>query len=458
MEALKLSLPKTIGFPASAAVSLPAEDQGVFASLLASLNMEMELPSEEQAPAEELLASLENLLSFLQEVPVEEQTTEQQELQYAILQLQKLQSGSEESDFSKLNVMDGIKENATETADKLFTLLENIQQKLKILSDKFTTEFADLPVFKGVEEKKTGSNFISLPQISKQLDELINMLEKEQHAALTVQQKKTTGQELPFLPQLEGVKSVKDSPRFMHEALKPINELQRVSVETQGSQQKAEAVEVLSAVKPQNAEELQTTKAPEVKVLETKAPQETPVQVPATTVPEAAKSMSNPVRIETTPPPSPVVRLSNLLEDLGGMLKSSMRLADSSEGMKMRVNIFPEHLGHLEILLTSTNGKLAAQIMASTPMAKEALELQLNQLRISLVQQGVAVEKIEVLQQDPQSPFGQTGNQAEQRFSQQQQRNGTAGRNKNSYLQLEEEKAAERQPSVGQLMKVDYTV
>ncbi|WP_223642470.1 flagellar hook-length control protein FliK [Planococcus sp. 4-30] len=453
MEALKLSLPKTIGFPASAAVSLPAEDQGVFASLLASLNMEMELPSEEQAPAEKLLASLENLLSFLQEVPVEEQTTEQQELQYAILQLQKLQSGSEESDFSKLNVMGGIKENATETADKLFTLLENIQQKLKILSDKFTTEFADLPVFKGVEEKKTGSNLISLPQISKQLDELIDSLQKEQQAALPIQQRKLIVQELPPLPQSEGVKPVKDSPRFMHEELKSINELQKVSVETQGNQQKAEAVEVSSAAKSQNVEELQTIKA-----LETKVPQETTVHSPATTVPEAVKTMSNTVRTETNSSPAPVVRLSNLLEDLGGMLKSSMRLADSSEGMKMRVNIFPEHLGHLEILLTSTNGKLAAQIMASTPMAKEALELQLNQLRISLVQQGVIVEKIEVLQQDPQSPFGQTGNQAEQRFSQQQQRNGTAGRNKNSYLQPEEEKAAERQPSVGQLMKVDYTV
>ncbi len=458
MEALKLSLPKTFGFPASAAVSLPVEDQGVFASLLASLNMEMELPSEEQAPAEELLASLESLLSFLQELPVEEQTIEQQELQYAILQLQKLQTGSEETDFSKLNVTGGIKENATETADKLFMLLENIQQKLKILSDKFTTEFADLPVFKGVEEKKTGFNLTSLPQISKQLDELIDSLQKERQAALPIQQRKLIGQELPPLSQLEGVKPVKESPRFLHEAMKPLNDLQKVSVETQGNQQKAVAAEVPSAVKQQNAEELQTAKVPETKALETKAPQETPVNPSAAAVTEASKSTGNTVRTETNPPPAPVVRLSNLLEDLGGMLKSSMRLADSSEGMKMRVNIFPEHLGHLEILLTSTNGKLAAQIMASTPMAKEALELQLNQLRISLVQQGVAVEKIEVLQQDPQSPFGQAGNQAEQRFSQQQQRNGTAGRNKNSYLQLEEEKAAERQPSVGQLMKVDYTV
>ncbi|WP_298829715.1 flagellar hook-length control protein FliK [uncultured Planococcus sp.] len=458
MEALKLSLPKAIGFPASTAVALPVEDQGVFASLLDSLNMEMELPSEEQAPAEELLASLETLLNFLQELPVEEQTTEQQELQYAIFQLQKLQTGSAGTGFSEPNLTGEIEENETAAGDKLFVLLDNIQQKLKILSDKFTTEFAGPSVFEGAEEKKNSTNLINLPQISKQLDELINMLEKEQHAALTVQQKKTTGQELPFLPQLEGVKPVKDSPRFMHEALKPINELQRVSVETQGSQQKAEAVEVLSAVKPQNTEELQTNKAPETKVLETKAPQETPVHVPATTVPEAAKSMSNPVRTETNPQPAPVVRLSNLMEDLGGMLKSSMRLVDSPEGMKMRVNIFPEHLGHLEILLTSTNGKLAAQIMASTPMAKEALELQLNQLRISLVQQGVAVEKIEVLQQEPQSPFGQAGNQAEQRFSQQQQRNGTTARNKNSYLQLEEERTAERQPSVGQLMKVDYTV
>ena len=441
MDALKLSFPQKIGFNAKAAVSAPVQDQAAFASLLDSLSVEVELPSEAQAGAEELLESLESLLAFLQELPVDEQTPGQQDIQYAIIQLLELQVGNAEINFPASSQMSRKIDLATNDAKKMIGLFEKIQQQLKILSAEFTAKFTETPVFTGAAEKNNGSNLKDLTQISKQLGELITVLEKEQQAIMPTQQLKTIEQTIKNLPPVEG--------------LKPVSEVPKPVVEAQEVVKQAEALELQPAGKLQSAEEIQTAKLQ----ADSKTSQETAVQPPATMATEAGKLAGNLVRTEANPPVAPFVRLSNLLEDLGGMLKSSMRLAESQEGMKMRVNIFPEHLGHLEILLTSTNGKLAAQIMASTPMAKEALELQLNQLRASLVQQGVMVEKIEVLQQSSQPSFNQQNAHADQRFAQSQQGKSSVSRDRNGYFTAEEEPVAERRTPLAEgLMKVDYTV
>lgn len=453
MEALKLSFPQTLSFSAKTAVA-PVQNQALFASLMGSLSTQAELPVEEQAPTSELAESLENLLMLLEELPADGQIPEQQELQYAILQLQDLQTKNQELNSTAPNSRSGTEQPMAEAAGKLLVLLERIQQKLQVLSDKFAAEFAVPPFLRGAEEKKSSTGSNGLAQLSKKLDELIGILEKGQQEVLASQQGKSIGQEPMKVLPVDGPKLNNSVSKSSTETIKPAEDLPKIPVEIQQALQKAEVKDPQAAVKHQNIEELQTTKAPN----ESKAPQEPAVQPPATVATEAGKTAGNQIRTEASPPAAPFVRLSNLLEDLGGMLKSSMRMAETAEGMKMRVNIFPEHLGHLEILLTSTNGKLAAQIMASTPMAKEALELQLNQLRASLVQQGVTVEKIEVLQQSSQQPSSQQHSQTEQRFAQPQQKNGTAAHNKNGYTQQEEEKLAERQPSVGQLMKVDYTV
>ena len=415
MEALKLSFPQIIGSAAKKSPAPDQQDQALFASLLNSMSSnEAEFPSEEEILTEQVMESLESLLAFLQEIPVEEQTAEQQQLQYAILQLQELRP--ENTQVATLtSQMSESKPEVTDAPAKLIGLLENIQQKLQILSTMSLTEFEDSTMVKEATAQTNSITLNDLSRISKQLNELIATLEKEQQAAVAIQQEKPIGLSV------EGAKAVKDLPRYINETLKSDKELPKVPADS-------------------------------------KTAQEPTVQPTANVAVEAAKAADNQTRAEVKPSAAPFIRLSNLLEDLGGMLKSSMRLAETTEGMKMRVNIFPEHLGHLEILLTSTNGKLAAQIMASTPMAKEALELQLNQLRASLLQQGVAVEKIEVLQQNSQQPFSQQHSHTEQRFYQQQQRNGTTKQDKNGYFQSEEEKTAERQPSVGQLIKVDYTV
>lgn len=415
MEAIKISVPQSVSLSAKPAAA-KGQDPALFASLLESLSAEAELPLEEQTLEPELLESLESLLALLQELPAGEQLPEAQDLQYAVYQLTNLQLEDGEIYFSSTSQLGETSEPAADDMGKLIGLLEKIQQKLKTLAAEFTTEFADSGAFTGADAKKNTITVNTLEKISTQLDSVISILEKEQ--LMPVQQSKATGQELAVLP----------------------------------SAQKNEAKELQQATKLHTIDEIQ----PKVPV-ENKALQEPTVQPTAAV--EAGKTAGAVVRSETNPPAAPFVRLANLLEDLGGMLKSSMRLAETQEGMKMRINIFPEHLGHLEILMTSTNGKLAAQILASTPMAKEAIELQLNQLRASLVQQGVAVEKIEVLEQSSQQPFSQQHSQNNQQFTQSQQGRNSSMNNKNGYLKEDDNVVAERKQSLGEgLMKVDYTV
>lgn len=103
----------------------------------------------------------------------------------------------------------------------------------------------------------------------------------------------------------------------------------------------------------------------------------------------------------------PVVRFSQILEDLTQIFRAQLNKGNE-QGTQLRVKLHPEHLGHLDIRITSLDGKITAQIMTGTKVAKEALELTVGQLRTSLVQQGIQVEKIEVshqAQQHHQSNF-----------------------------------------------------
>jgi flagellar hook-length control protein FliK len=102
-------------------------------------------------------------------------------------------------------------------------------------------------------------------------------------------------------------------------------------------------------------------------------------------------------------PPVPTARFSHLLEDMKGILKTHLQHLQQlkqGEGSQIRVKLSPEHLGHLDIRITSMDGKVSAQLMASNQLAKEALEFQVGQLRTALTQQGIQVDRIEVTQQN----------------------------------------------------------
>lgn len=74
---------------------------------------------------------------------------------------------------------------------------------------------------------------------------------------------------------------------------------------------------------------------------------------------------------------------------------------------QLSIKLYPEHLGRLDIQITQMNGIITARIMASTQVAKELIEGQLQNLRQAFVQQQLQVERIEVTQQD-QGPLYQS--------------------------------------------------
>lgn len=104
---------------------------------------------------------------------------------------------------------------------------------------------------------------------------------------------------------------------------------------------------------------------------------------------------------ESTPLPS--ARLTHLFEDMQAILRKQISILKDGELTQLRVRLKPEHLGHLDIRIISENGKVTAQIMTSTKLAKEVLELQLYQLRATLTQQGIQIERMEVSQQTTNS-------------------------------------------------------
>ena len=84
------------------------------------------------------------------------------------------------------------------------------------------------------------------------------------------------------------------------------------------------------------------------------------------------------------------------------------------EQTNMELQLNPEHLGRVHLTITEKEGMMTAQFAAETHAAKEAIESQLFQLRETLQDQGIKVERIEVTVAD--FSFNQNG-QAEQSTS-----------------------------------------
>lgn len=62
----------------------------------------------------------------------------------------------------------------------------------------------------------------------------------------------------------------------------------------------------------------------------------------------------------------------------------------------LRIQVFPEHLGHIDLLVSVEEGAVRVQLATSSLHAKEAIEHQLPQLRQALFDQGVLVESIDI--------------------------------------------------------------
>lgn len=435
IDALKISFQPPVNQTAKASktkTEATTAELGAFSQLLASASAETTETSTE--PTTEIQAQLEEILKALQDLPEEELSPEQQEMLSAIVQLLSLQvaqleTSLEEQSLIQAKPLDPEVVPAAQSGDqqKTSVLLQQIQQKLQQLMNNGITDF-DIPrEFMEVEAENLAADPEQLEQAVEQLTQMVQELEN----AEAVSGKPTASQQ----------------SEKMEQVMKQLSQL-NLDVESQAI--RTETAKPLIADAGRLAQTVPVFQALEIESSAVEAALQ-----PAAPVESAkAQAVQSAPRAET-----PIVRMANLVEDLSGLLRGSMRLSGTGENAQIKVSIFPEHLGHLDIRLTTVDGKVAAQIFTSSLMAKEAIEMQLNQLRNAMLQQGVNLDRIEITQQSPQQSFGQQSANPDQRFNQQQKQGAT--NNKNGYQRIEEEVAAaasRSQAPDGSMMKVDYTI
>ncbi len=468
-------------------------EAGAFLKLLSSVSKEESGNPEQETTG--LLAEIEAAVAELQQLPPEELQPEQQELIASLVQLlavyqqhtiekpqekKLIRINFEQTHLMQTSALSAELKTETPIQEKLVQLVQQIAQKVQELNEVNAKEFADIPIFMGSKKEYILSSPNKINDVLALLLATTEKLETmpEPQRIATASKLESSAQELLklFSGSIEELEMPKDQkqisplPLFIQKNLEQFTGTKGM----EAAEKPMEKTSVGTATLLETANTDQTLTAPVIKSLEAiRVDQTSPVlsavtleqtnndqAAPlATTNPsEATKAAPAPVRQEAPLAPPPTVRLSNLADDLNGVISSSAKLTGTGETAQLKVSIFPEHLGHLDIRLSTVDGKIAAQILTSTPMAKEALELQVYQLRNSLVQQGIQVDRIEITtQQQAGQTLSQQQGQQEQRFARQQRQQSSS---KNGYQQTAEEPSGivRSSSSINDVMAVDYTI
>lgn len=432
-----------------------AEGAKAFSTLLQSLADGAQHGENQEAPLPyALLQKIEAMVAELQKQPVEELTEAQQKIMYELMQLINFQPERREGtilvDTSGRRKFTPILPDAEQQAvskevqAKLIELVKKLGDLLPGVATADNKKFDAASPFMGVDGKATVINAENIEKITNkmmQFTEALAVSEKKPAAAIVQSE---TAAKLGVISAVEAEKQPKAGG-----AAKTANTDEPAAINAQPS------ATVVTAARSDGGQQQETSQQDENKQSGTQPAASADSVKPAT----APALTAQPLQTRPEPPamPTPIVRMNNLTEELSGVFKNSLRMSTTGESTQIKVNITPDHLGHLDIRLTETNGKIAAQIFTSSIAAKDALDLQLNQLRQTLAQQGLNIEKIEVVQNNSQQSLGQQNAQSEQRFAQQQRQN-TANRETNGYQQIEEKAAVERSHLDSGMLKVDYTV
>lgn len=108
------------------------------------------------------------------------------------------------------------------------------------------------------------------------------------------------------------------------------------------------------------------------------------------------------------------------------LLKNQMKFMMKEGVSEAKLTLYPRQLGHVEVKILMHQGQLVAQFVAETMAGKDALESQLLQLRQTLQQQGIQVQKLEVSHSSEASGMFQDSRQqqgSKQSYGQQKTRN-----------------------------------
>lgn len=157
------------------------------------------------------------------------------------------------------------------------------------------------------------------------------------------------------------------------------------------------------------------------------------------------------IKESTTPVPA-----RYLASELSEMITERMQLSKNGDETNIRIKLSPENLGQLDIRLTTSDGKVTAHIITATSGAKDMIESQLHQLRHTLIQQGIQLDKVEVVQQPQgsQQSFMQDSRQEQgQAFQQGKHRQGRKGE-----YELEENPLVTNELEEGASSGINYAI
>ena len=96
--------------------------------------------------------------------------------------------------------------------------------------------------------------------------------------------------------------------------------------------------------------------------------------------------------LETVQELPPYVTVSDIMEQFAEQVKVHI----TADTTKMQMQLNPEHLGKLYVEIIENEGAITAKIETQNQAVKEALEMQMADLKVNLSQAGVKVDSVEV--------------------------------------------------------------
>ena len=106
--------------------------------------------------------------------------------------------------------------------------------------------------------------------------------------------------------------------------------------------------------------------------------------------PQGEKTISSLEPAQATAPPRSVQ--SNLVNQIVGRAVFLQRNGQS----EVRMDLKPDHLGRIQMKISTESQRVTIQMLAETPMARDIIEANLGQLRTDLASQGLDVDHLDV--------------------------------------------------------------
>lgn len=117
------------------------------------------------------------------------------------------------------------------------------------------------------------------------------------------------------------------------------------------------------------------------------------------------------------------VQVARQVHEIVTQVVEQIKVVVTEDTSEMVIHLNPEHLGKVNLSVVAREGHITAQFVTETELARQALESQIQQLRDTLGEQGLKVDKVEVSVSDFSFTQGNSANAEEQK---ERQRNAHA--------------------------------